>query len=53
MKLLTNFANVFWNPPQNSLHCDWPMFSNVRLPIGFRENAPKFTRHRAASCMRF
>ncbi len=29
LKLLTNFENAYWNPPQNSLHCDWSMFSSV------------------------
>ncbi len=29
LKLLTNFENNYWNPPQNSLLCDWSMFSGA------------------------
>jgi hypothetical protein len=28
LKLLINFENTYWNPPQNSLLCDWSMFSH-------------------------
>ncbi len=31
LKLLTNFENVYWNPPQNFLLCDWSMFSSADL----------------------
>jgi hypothetical protein len=27
LKLL---ENVYWNPPQNFLLCDWPMFSSAK-----------------------
>jgi hypothetical protein len=28
-KLLTHFKIAHWNPPQNSLLCDWSMLSSV------------------------
>jgi hypothetical protein len=39
--LLTNFENAYWNPPQNSLLCDWSMFSSADLSLAagkMREN---------------
>ncbi len=33
LKLPTNFENACWNPPQNSLHCDWSMFSSADLSL--------------------
>ncbi len=33
LKLLTNFENAYWNPPQNSLLCDWSMFSTAYLSL--------------------
>ncbi len=33
LKLLTNFENAYWNPPQNSLLCDWSMFSSADLSL--------------------
>ncbi len=32
-KVLTNFENAYWNPPQNSLLCDWSMFSSADLSL--------------------
>ncbi len=29
MKLLNNFKNSYWNPPQNSLLCDRSIFSSI------------------------
>ncbi len=31
LKLLTNFENAYWNPPQNFFLCDWSMFSSADL----------------------
>ncbi len=60
LKLLTNFENAYWNPPQNSLLCDWLMFSSADLSVaagkmcknylvtgGFRY---EFIAPQAASC---
>ncbi len=33
LKLLNNFENAYWNPPQNFLFCDWSMFSNADLSL--------------------
>ncbi len=33
LKLLTNFENAYWNPPQDSLLCDWSMFSSAELSV--------------------
>jgi hypothetical protein len=33
LKLLTNFENACWNPPQYSLLCDWSMFSSTDLSL--------------------
>jgi hypothetical protein len=33
MKILTNFENAYRNPPQNSLRCDWSMFSSADLSL--------------------
>jgi len=33
LKLLTYFENAYWNPPQNSLLCDWSMFSSADLSL--------------------
>ena len=41
LKLLTNFENAYWNPHQNSLLCDWLMFSSADLSLAagkMREN---------------
>ncbi len=32
-KLLTDFENAYWNPPQNFLLCDWSMFSSADLSL--------------------
>jgi hypothetical protein len=44
LKLLTNFGNAYINPPQNSLLCDWLMFSSVDNSC--RENAQELICHR-------
>ncbi len=33
LNLLTNFENVYWDPCQNFLHCDWSMFSSVNTSL--------------------
>jgi hypothetical protein len=33
LKLLPNFKNAYWNPPQNFLLCDWSMFSSADLSL--------------------
>ncbi len=33
LKLLTYFENAYLNPPQNSLLCDWSMFSSADLSL--------------------
>ncbi len=33
LKLLTYFENAYWNPPRNSLICDWSMFSSADLSL--------------------
>ncbi len=38
LKLLTNFENAYWNPPQSSLLCDWSMFSSSHLSLAARIN---------------
>ncbi len=41
LKLLPNFKNAFWNPPQNFLLCDWSIFSSADLSLAagkMREN---------------
>jgi hypothetical protein len=38
MKSLTNFENVYKNPPQNSLLCNWSIFSSAILLLAAREN---------------
>jgi len=32
-KRLTNFEHAYWNHPQNSILCDWSMFSSVDLSM--------------------
>ncbi len=36
-KLLTNFENAYWNRHQNSLLCDWSMFSSADLSLTARK----------------
>jgi hypothetical protein len=63
LKLLTNFENDYWKSPQNSLLCDWSMFSGADLSLaavkmrkhflvkdGFRYD---ITESQAASCKHF
>ncbi len=33
LKLLTNFENAYWNPPKNSLFCDWSIFCSAGLSL--------------------
>ncbi len=42
LKLLINFENAYWNPPQNSLLCDWSILQ-CRPLIGCMENAQELT----------
>ncbi len=48
MKLLTNFENAHWNPPQSSILCDWSKFANVDPSLVAGKYA-KFTCHRRLS----
>ncbi len=45
LKLLTNFQIACWNSPQNSLLCDWWMFSSADLSWAAGENARELTCH--------
>jgi hypothetical protein len=63
MKLPTNFENAYWNPPQNSLFCDWSMVSNVNPSLAAMKIAQNifftdgfrnvFTGSQESSCMHF
>jgi hypothetical protein len=63
LKVLTNVENAYWNPPQNSLLCDWSMFSTADLSLGawkMRKNwlvtggfRYDFTLSRADACNHF
>ncbi len=46
LKLLTNFENAYWNHPQNSLLCDWSMFSSADHSLATLKNAQELTFHR-------
>ncbi len=37
LKLLNNFDNAYWNPPQNSLLCGWSLFSSSDLSLAARK----------------
>ncbi len=57
------FENAYWNPPQNSLLCDWSIFSSADLSLAaekMRKNyfvtwsfGSGFTESQAASCMHY
>jgi hypothetical protein len=58
LKLLTNFENAYWNPPQNFLLCDRSMFShwlqgNAQELTCYWELPDDKTESKAASCMHF
>ncbi len=50
LKLLTHFENAYWNHIQNSLLCDWSMFSSANLSLAARKMR-KINLSQAASCM--
>ncbi len=61
--LLTNFENAYWNPPQNSLPCDWSFFTSADLLLAAEKILKElivtgglrydFTESQAASCLHF
>ncbi len=48
LKLLTNFENSYWNPPQNSLLCDWSMLSSTDLSLALA--AGKMCKNQPVPC---
>ncbi len=46
--LLTNFENAYWNPPQNSLLCDCPMFSSAEISLAARRGRARINLSQAA-----
>ncbi len=50
LKLQTNFEKAYWNPPQNSLHGDWLMFSSVDPSLAALKMRQNLLLH-ATCCM--
>jgi hypothetical protein len=51
LKLITNFENTYSNPPQNSLLCDWSIFSNAELSLAAGESKQELACHRRLSVL--
>jgi hypothetical protein len=49
LKLLTNFANAYWNLPQNLLLCDWSMLSIVPTSPWLQGKCARINLSQAAS----